>query len=138
MNKKTVSTEKTVRKLVINELPHFWGYSILSGIISLIIQMIGLLPTILMQKIIDELIPNKDLKAIVTYILLFCTIPLIAAVLSAGYRYQLAMVCRKMGLRLAIRGFENLTYQSVAYFDKENSSELASYCRGESMKYIVF
>ena len=29
-------------------------------------------------------------------------------------------------------------YQPIAFFDKQNSSELASYCRGESMKYVVF
>lgn len=136
--KKNINKEKIVRRTVIKELPHFWAYSILSGIISLLIQTIGLVPTILMQQIIDRFIPNKDLRAISIFILLFCIIPLFATMLSAIYRYKLAIVCRKMGLKLAIKGFENLTYQSVSYFDKENSSELAAYCRGEAMKYIVF
>ncbi len=136
--KKNINKEKIVRRTVIKELPHFWTYSILSGIISLLIQTIGLVPTILMQQIIDRFIPNKDLRAISIFILLFCIIPLFATMLSAIYRYKLAIVCRKMGLKLAIKGFENLTYQSVSYFDKENSSELAAYCRGEAMKYIVF
>ena len=136
--KKNINKEKIVRRTVIKELPHFWAYSILSGIISLLIQTIGLVPTILMQQIIDRFIPNKDLRAISIFIFLFCIIPLFATMLSAIYRYKLAIVCRKMGLKLAIKGFENLTYQSVSYFDKENSSELAAYCRGEAMKYIVF
>ena len=136
--KKNINKEKIIRRTVIKELPHFWAYSILSGIISLLIQTIGLVPTILMQQIIDRFIPNKDLRAISIFILLFCIIPLFATMLSALYRYKLAIVCRKMGLKLAIKGFENLTYQSVSYFDKENSSELAAYCRGEAMKYIVF
>ena len=136
--KKNINKEKIVRRTVIKELPHFWAYSILSGIISLLIQTIGLVPTILMQQIIDRFIPNKDLRAISIFIFLFCIIPLFATMLSAIYRYKLAIVCRKVGLKLAIKGFENLTYQSVSYFDKENSSELAAYCRGEAMKYIVF
>ena len=91
-----------------------------------------------MQTIIDRLIPQKDLNGIIIAILLFCVIPFTATLLSAAYRYQLANVCRRMGLKLAIRGFENLICQPVAYFDRENSAELASYCRGEAMKYIVF
>ncbi len=130
--------EKAVRKTVIRELPHFWTYSVLSGVISLLIQVIGLVPTVLMQQIIDRFIPDKNGKAIAFFILLFCMIPLLATVLSAFYRYKLAIICRNMGLRLAIKGFENLIYQPVSYFDRENSSELAAYCRGESMKYITF
>ncbi len=133
-----INKEKIVRRTVMKELPHFWIYLILSVIICLLIQIIGLIPTILMQQIIDQFIPNKNLRAITISILLFCAIPLVATILSAIYRYKLTIICRKMGLKLAIKGFENLTYQSVAYFDKENSSELAAYCRGEAMKYILF
>ena len=135
---KVQTNEKVVRKDIKNLLSGFWLYAAFSGIISLIIQVIGLIPTILMQRIIDRYIPNKDLRMILIYIILFCCIPLIATVLSAFYRYQITIICRKMGLKLAIKGFENLTYQPVSYFDKENSSELATYCRSESMKYIVF
>ena len=103
--KKNINKEKIVRRTVIKELPHFWAYSILSGIISLLIQTIGLVPTILMQQIIDRFIPNKDLRAISIFIFLFCIIPLFATMLSAIYRYKLAIVCRKMGLKLAIKGF---------------------------------
>lgn len=131
-------SEKRLRKEIRHLLPRFWLYATFSGIISLMIQVIGLIPTILMQRIIDRYIPNKEVKMIVLYIILFCCIPLAATLLSGFYRYQIAIICRNMGLQLAIKGFTNLTYQPVSYFDKENSSELATYCRGESIQYIVF
>ena len=132
------SIERTVRKSVRKSLPKFWLYAFISGILSLIIQVISLVPTILMQRIIDRFIPNKEVNMIIMYIVLFCCIPLTATILSAFYNYRTAIICRKMGLKLAIKGFENLIYQPVSYFDKENSTELATYCRGESMKYVVF
>ena len=92
-----MNQEKAVRKTVIRELPHFWTYSVLSGVISLLIQVIGLVPTVLMQQIIDRFIPDKNGKAIAFFILLFCMIPLLATVLSAFYRYKLAIICRNMG-----------------------------------------
>lgn len=138
MNNAQITQEKIVRKTVRKLLPHFWLHAVFSGMLSLFIQIVGLIPTILMQQIIDQFIPNKDVNRIILYIILFCCIPLAATAMAAFYRYRVAVLCRKMGLKLAIKGFENLTYQPVSYFDKENSSELASYCRGESMKYIVF
>ncbi len=138
MKTKLGSSERIVRKTVRKSLPNFWLYAAFSGILSFVIQVIGLVPTILMQRIIDFFIPNKELNMIILYIALFCCIPLTATLLSAIYNYRTAIICRKMGLKLAMKGFENLIYQPVSYFDKENSAELATYCRGESMKYVVF
>lgn len=132
------SKERAVRRTVIRSLPGFWGYAVLSAVMFLIIQLVALVPTILMQQVIDNFIPNRQTDKIILYILLFCLIPLIATAASACYRYALAMVCRKMGLQLAIKGFDNLTRQPVGYFDGENSSELAAHCRRESMQYIAF
>ena len=91
-----------------------------------------------MQQIIDKWIPNADLKMISYSIIVFCFIPIISTVMAAVYRYYLALICRKTGLFLSIKGFSNLIYQPVSYFDKSNSSELASYCRGEAMRYVSF
>lgn len=130
--------EKAVRRSVIQSMPGFWGYSALSAVMFLLIQLVGLIPAVLMQRTVDILIPNREIKTLNLYILLFCLIPLAATALTAAYRYGLAIVCRKLGLKMAIRGFENLTAQSVSYFDGENSSELAAHCRKESMQYITF
>ena len=134
----TISTERQVRRQVIQSLPGFWGYAALSAIIFLAIQLIALIPTVLMQRVIDQLIPQRQIGQIVFTIVLFCLIPLAATILSTLYRYGLAILCRKLGLKLAICGFQNLIAQPVSYFDGKNSSELAAHCRQESMQYITF
>ena len=134
----TISTERQVRRQVIQSLPGFCGYATLSAIIFLAIQLIALIPTVLMQRVIDQLIPQRQIGQIVFTIVLFCLIPLAATILSTLYRYGLAILCRKLGLKLAIRGFQNLIAQPVSYFDGKNSSELAAHCRQESMQYITF
>jgi len=133
-----VSNEKNVRQIVLKQLPHFKLHVILSGIISLVIQLVGLIPPIIMQYIIDKAIPDHNLKQILISIFWFCFIPLLSTFLTTTYKYVLAIVCRRFGQGLTIAGFEKLMYQPIAFFDKQNSSELASYCRGESMKYVVF
>lgn len=138
MNEKQNISERSVRKTVIDSLPAFWMYSIASGLMSLIIQVTGLIPAVLMQRVIDVYISNGQINKIFLCILLFCIIPIVTTTLSAVYRYKLAIVCRKMGVKLAIRGFHNLINQPVTYFDHNNSSELATYCRTESMRYISF
>ena len=132
------STEKEIRKRVIHSLPGFWRYVSLSMVLYLGIQLFSLIPSVLMQRVIDDFIPNKQTNKMLVYILLFCLIPLIVTVVSAIYRYVLAMVCRKMGQQLAISGCSNIVGQPVSYFDGKYSSELAAYCRTESMQYVVF
>ncbi len=111
------NTEKEVRKQVMDSLPGFWWYASLSMVMFLAIQLLSLIPSILMQRVIDDFIPNKQTRDILIYILLFCLIPLIVTVVSASYRYVLAMVCRRMGQHLAINGFRNILCQPVSYFD---------------------
>lgn len=91
------NTEKEVRKQVMDSLPGFWWYASLSMVMFLAIQLLSLIPSILMQRVIDDFIPNKQTRDILIYIMLFCLIPLIVTVVSASYRYVLAMVCRRMG-----------------------------------------
>ena len=130
--------EKNVRRIVIKELPHFWLYSVLSVIMSLVIELVGLIPPILMQRIIDIAIPSKNIRSILIAIVWFCAIPLISTILTTFYRYILAISCRKFGQRLSIKGFQNLIYQPISYFDYTNSSELATYCRSEALNYVIF
>lgn len=132
------TTEKEVRKQVIHSLPGFWKYAFFSMVLFLGIQLFSLLPSILMQRVIDDFIPNKQTDKMLFYIFLFCLIPLIVTAISAFYRYMLAIICRKMGQHLAIHAFGNIVCQPVSYFDGKNSSELATHCRTESMQYIIF
>lgn len=130
--------EKNVRRIVIKELPHFWLYCIFSAVIAFTIQLISLVPPILMQRVIDEAIPSRNVQDVLLSIMWFCVIPICVTSLSTFYKYILAIVCRKFGQELSIKGFRNLIYQPISYFDHENSSELATYCRNEALSYVIF
>lgn len=133
-----MNQEKQIRKIVITNLPRFWTYILFSFLLALLIHLIGLLPPILMQKIIDDYIPNKDMYNTLSAIIWFSIIPIVMVTLSTFYNYKLNVVGRKLGGRLTLLGFEKLIYQSTSYFEEKNSSELAAYCKSEAMKYIVF
>lgn len=47
-------------------------------------------------------------------------------------------VAYTMGAELTLLAGEKLIYQPVSFFQDKQSSELATYCSSESMKYIVF
>jgi len=138
LERKNENNEKKIRKLIFEQLPHFGLTVFCSVILALIIQIVIFIPTLLMQHTIDIYIPNKDVNGIVLSIALFCAIPFVVTAFSTIYKYFLAIVCRKMGFVLSTIGFQNLLNQPINYFEKNNSSELASYCRTEAMKYIVF
>lgn len=130
--------EKNVRRIVIRELPHFWLFCVLSAIMALVIQIIGLIPPILMQRIIDMSISSKNTREVLMSIFWFCIIPVCATSLATFYQYILAVSCRRFGQGLSIKGFQNLLYQPLSYFDSMNSSELAAYCQKEALQYVVF
>lgn len=133
-----MNTEKQVRKLVMIKLPKFWLYVVFSFVFALVIQLIALIPPILMKNIIDIYIPDKNMNKAIISIFIFALIPIITTTCSTFYNYCLNIAGRKMGQILTIMGFEKLIYQPIEYFDKNNSSELASYCKSEAMSYVVF
>lgn len=65
------STVKEVRKRVIHSLPGFWRYVSLSMVLYLGIQLFSLIPSVLMQRVIDDFIPNKQTNKMLVYILFF-------------------------------------------------------------------
>ena len=57
-----MNREHQTRKKVIKNLPHFWMYAIGSGVIALLLQLISLIPSLIMQRIVDRYIPEGNLK----------------------------------------------------------------------------
>ncbi len=132
-----MKNEKNIRKRIISQIKGFRGYVVFSFIISIIIQILALLPPLFMEKIIDEYIPDKDIRQVGLGIFIFTGVPIISSLLSTGYNYIINVVGRQSGQKLTVWAFEKLIYQPLNYFDEANSSELASYCKGESNKYVM-
>lgn len=133
-----MENEKKVRRMVICELPHFRLYAALSLLSALTLQLTGLLPPFLMERVIDRYIPARALRPAVASIGLFALIPTVTILGNTLYQYWLAVVGRRYGGELTARGFQALVCQPMSYFDTQNSGELASYCKSEAMGYILF
>ncbi len=133
-----MNNEKKIRHIINQEIPAFKLLVVFSFILSMIIKVTGLIPGLLMQKIVDVWIPEGNVKKCILYIILFVLIPTLLTVGNAIYQYVVIVNGRNMSKKLSTRGFEKQVYQPLSYFDQNKSAELASYCRSESTKYILF
>ncbi|MCD8050017.1 MAG: ABC transporter ATP-binding protein/permease, partial [Clostridia bacterium] len=133
-----MSKERKVRKILVGGMPAFWGYVVFSFVFALAIQGINLIPPILMGEVIDKYIPNSDLKTAAVCIGVFTLIPIISTALNTIYNYSINIVGRKMGQYLTLLGFERIIERPIDYFDNQNSAEVVSYCKKDSMNYVLF
>ena len=130
--------ESSVRRQVVANIPHFKLCVFTSFALALLVQLVALVPPMLMEYLMDVAVPAGNVRSILTALLWFCLLPADLHSFQALYRYFLAMAGRKMGCKLFMDGFEKLLEQPVSYFERENSAELASYCRSEAMEYVMF
>lgn len=133
-----MNNEKKIRKMIRKELPYFKILFCFSFLSSIIIKLISLIPGLLMKDIVDRWIPQGNLKNCLLYIALFILIPILLTISNAIYQYVIIVNGRNMSKKLSTLGFEKQVYQPLTYFDQNKSAELASYCRSESTKYILF
>lgn len=120
------------------EIPHFKGYMALSLVLAVLVQLIGLVPAIIMKKIIDQQIPAGNLREIFWSVGLFVLIPVLMTGVNTFYKYLLAVIARKSGRALTLKAFTNVLQQELAYFAENASGELATFIRQETMKYVMF
>jgi ABC-type multidrug transport system fused ATPase/permease subunit len=123
---------------IFNRIPHFSVYIGLSFILALAVQLISLVPPLIMQRIIDQLIPAGNLRDVTISMLFFIAIPILMTAANTFYKYILAVVARRSGRALTLAAFANVLQQRMPYFDRTNSSELATFIRQETMKYVMF
>lgn len=102
------------------------------------IQMLSLISPYLMGLVIDGFIPNKNVTGICYGIVLFVTIPFLSIFLQTLYNYCTIKYVRMKGNQYALKIMENLVYQDMSFYDKENSLELLSYSSKEAVGYINF
>lgn len=133
-----MNREHQTRKKIIKNLPHFWMYAIGSGVIALLLQLISLIPSLIMQRIVDRYIPEGNLKKIAIGIIWFILLPILSTGMSAFYKCRVAVVCRDFGQRLMLVGFRKIMAQPLSFFEERNSAELTTYCRKEAVQYINF
>lgn len=111
---------------------------VLSIFIYGVIQMLSLISPYLMGVIIDDFIPNRETTKIIFGIVLFVAIPFLSVSLQTLYNYITIKYVRKKGNEYGLKIMENLIYQDMSFYDKENSLELLSYSSKEAVGYINF
>ena len=72
-----MTKEQQVRRIVMRRMKHFKGYVAFSFLMAIAIQLIALIPPLVMQKMIDVFIPEKDWNNInpVLFVLIHCQPP---------------------------------------------------------------
>lgn len=133
-----MTTEARVRKIVMKRIKNFKKFVAFSFLLAILIQLIALIPPLAMRQIIDVYLVEKNAAYTLGGIFVCVAVPLVSTLLTTFYNYKLNAVGRNMGAELTLLAGEKLVYQPVWYFQDKKSSELASYCSSESMKYIVF
>lgn len=132
------SREKDVCKLIMNRMKGIKVYIVVSFMVCMALQLVELIPPIMMQKVVDIYIPNRQTQLALLSILIFIGIPMLATLGNTLYQYFLNVIGRRYGQKMTMWGICNLLGQPLTYFEQHNSSELVSYCKSEAMKYVIF
>lgn len=112
--------------------------SIIYFMFYLILQSLALLSPLIMQKIVDDYIPQKNVQGIIVGIIAFILIPLISTIMRSFYNYFMLKYIQKLSHNIDIKVMENIVYQGYCFYDEENSLKLLSYSSQEARDYIYF
>lgn len=104
---------------------------------SMLIQMVSLIPVMLMPALIDIYIPAGEIARVVLRILAFCGIPVLVTFGYNWYQYYLMLQSRKLIAQVNLECFDKLIHQPMAFFDMNHSSELAQKASADIVSYIA-
>lgn len=122
-------------KIAVNEIKK-WG--ILSLLIFTLTQILTLITPLIMKRVIDDYIPNRNISSIIIGITLFVTVPLLYIGSQILFNYFSIKFARNKGNEIGIQILENLVHQDMNFFDNNNSIELLTYSSKEATSYVYF
>lgn len=111
--------------------------AIVSFGMSMLIQVVSLIPVMLMPALIDIYIPAGEIARVVLRILAFCGIPVLVTFGYNWYQYYLMLQSRKLIAQVNLECFDKLIHQPMAFFDMNHSSELAQKASADIVSYIA-
>ena len=124
--------------MIFSRMKGFRFWIAASFLMCLVLQVMGLVPPLVMQQMVDVQLPEGRISEIVQGIIMLVGIPMASAAGNAFYQYFLNAVGRRYSHEMMHWGIEKILSQPLTYFDDKNSAELTKYCDSESVKYIVF
>lgn len=130
--------ESPAKRAMYKEIKKYWVFGVISCVMLLLMQLVSLIPPLVMKKIIDNYIPNKDLRGTYLSIIIFCLIPVILTLCNALYRYILMLKIKKFSFNIKKNVFKNLLQQPMSFFMQNKSGELAAYCTKDVTEFVYF
>ena len=106
--------------------------------IILVIKMISLISPKIMEIIIDNYIPQKEIRMVFLGSLAYLFLPFVGISLQVLYNYFSIKYIRKKGNEISLDVMRKLIYQGKQFYDKENSAEILSYSSKEAVGYVNF
>jgi len=104
----------------------YWVRYLLAFVLVNIISIMALITPLLTERIIDEFIPQGDLKGIALYAILVLGVATARAVITYSQRYNIEFTAQKVIYDVRNRLYQHLQTLSFSFFDQNRTGELMS------------
>ena len=99
----------------------------LGVVVGIMLHLLNLVPTVILQRMIDDYLPNKQIQAILIGIALLIGVPIVIATMKLWQKVMINSKAKLIGNQLSVTIFKKLLSQSMSVCHENNSSELLSY-----------
>ena len=103
--------------------------------LALLTDGLALIPPVIMQFLIDDVIPNGTLKNAILLVVLFISLPVVNGLISALRTVWAAMKCRRASYVINSDIIDHIMGQPMRFHVEKSSAELASECSRSSIDY---
>ena len=104
----------------------YWARYVLAFVLVNIISIMALIAPLLTERIIDEFIPQGDLKGIALYAILVLGVATARALITFSQRYNIEFTAQKVIYDVRNRLYQHLQTLSFSFFDQNRTGELMS------------
>jgi ATP-binding cassette, subfamily B, bacterial len=102
----------------------YWKQTILVVLILLITSVLGILPPIIIQHIVDTALPNKDLSLLIYLVLASLSTTIISGLLGVWQNYLNAYVSQKIIYDMRNQMYQHLQQMPLQFFSNVNQGEV--------------
>ncbi len=104
----------------------YWARYVLAFVLVNIFSIMALIAPLLTERIIDEFIPQGDLKGIALYAILVLGVATARALITFSQRYNIEFTAQKVIYDVRNRLYQHLQTLSFSFFDQNRTGELMS------------
>ncbi len=117
------------------EIRTYWKIMLTGFVLALLTDGLALIPPVIMQILIDDVIPNGTLKNVILLVVLFISLPVINGLISALRTVWAAMKCRRASYVINSGVIDHIMGQPMRFHVEKSSAELASECSRSAIDY---